>query len=102
MVAGGQYEDYRTTDLSVKKNDLLSKDLSSFTVAQGETTVGQEISAYRTLGYFARVNYDYEGKYLAEVSGRWDGTSKFASKDRWGFFPSASLGWRFSQEKFWE
>lgn len=102
VVAGGQYEDYRTTDLSVKKNDLLSKDLSSFTVAQGETTVGQEISAYRTLGYFARVNYDYEGKYLAEVSGRWDGTSKFASKDRWGFFPSASLGWRFSQEKFWE
>lgn len=102
VVAGGQYEDYRTTDLSVKKNDLLSKDLSSFTVAQGETTVDQEISAWRTLGYFARVNYDYEGKYLAEVSGRWDGTSKFASKDRWGFFPSASLGWRFSQEKFWE
>lgn len=87
VVAGGQYEDYRTTDLSVKKNDLLSKDLSSFTVAQGETTVGQDISAYRTLGYFARVNYDYEGKYLAEISGRWDGTSKFASKDRWGIFP---------------
>ena len=70
VVAGGQYEDYRTTDLSVKKNDLLSKDLSSFTVAQGETTVGHDISAYRTLGYFARVNYDYEGKYLAEISGR--------------------------------
>lgn len=101
VVAGGQYEDYRTTDLSVKKNDLLSKDLSSFTVAQGETTVGYDISAYRTLGYFARVNYDYEGKYLAEISGRWDGTSKFASKDRWGFFPSASIGWRMSSEKFW-
>ena len=101
VVAGGQYEDYRTTDLSVKKNDLLSKDLSSFTVAQGETTVGHDISAYRTLGYFARVNYDYEGKYLAEISGRWDGTSKFASKDRWGFFPSASIGWRMSSEKFW-
>lgn len=101
VVAGGQYEDYRTTDLSVKKNDLLSKDLSSFTVAQGETTVGHDMSAYRTLGYFARVNYDYEGKYLAEISGRWDGTSKFASKDRWGFFPSASIGWRMSSEKFW-
>ena len=58
VVAGGQYEDYRTTDFSVKKNDLLSKDLSSFTVAQGETTVGHDISAYRTLGYFARVNYE--------------------------------------------
>lgn len=101
-VVGTQYEDYRTTELSVKKNDLLSKDLSSFSVAQGESTIGQSISAFRTLGFFARLNYDYEGKYLAEVSGRWDGTSRFSSNDRWGFFPSASLGWRMSQEKFWE
>lgn len=101
-VAGTQYEDYRTTELSVKKNDLLSKSLSSMSVATGEATISQEISAYRTLGFFGRLNYDYEGKYLAEVSGRWDGTSRFSSKDRWGFFPSASVGWRMSQEKFWE
>lgn len=101
-VAGGQYEDYRNTDLSVKKNDLLSPDLSTFTVAQGESTIGQSISAFRTLGFFGRLNYDYEGKYLAEVSGRYDGTSRFAAKDRWGFFPSASIGWRMSSEKFWE
>ena len=101
-VAGTQFEDYRTTELSVKKDDLLSKDLSSMSVATGESTVTQTISAFRTLGFFGRVNYDFEGKYLAEVSGRWDGTSRFASKDRWGFFPSASVGWRMSQEKFWE
>lgn len=101
-VAGTQFEDYRTTELSVKKNDLLSKDLSSMSVATGESTITQTISAFRTLGFFGRVNYDFEGKYLAEVSGRWDGTSRFASKDRWGFFPSASVGWRMSQEKFWE
>lgn len=101
-VVGSQYEDYRNTDLSVKKNDLLSPDLSTFTVAQGESTIGQSISAFRTLGFFGRLNYDYEGKYLAEVSGRWDGTSRFAAKDRWGFFPSASIGWRMSSEKFWE
>lgn len=71
-------------------------------VATGESTITQTISAFRTLGFFGRVNYDFEGKYLAEVSGRWDGTSRFASKDRWGFFPSASVGWRMSQEKFWE
>ncbi len=100
-VVGGQYEDYRNTDLSVKKNDLLSPELSTFTVAQGESTIGQSISAFRTLGFFGRLNYDYEGKYLAEVSGRWDGTSRFAAKDRWGFFPSASVGWRMSSEKFW-
>ncbi len=101
-MVGSQYEDYRNTDLSVKKNDLLSPELSTFTVAQGESTIGQSISAFRTLGFFGRLNYDYEGKYLAEVSGRWDGTSRFAAKDRWGFFPSASIGWRMSSEKFWE
>ena len=101
-VAGVQYEDHRNTQLSVKKNDLLSKDLSSFSVATGESTVTQTIAAYRTLGYFARVNYDYEGKYLLEASGRFDGTSRFAASDRWGLFPSASAGWRMSQENFWE
>lgn len=101
-VAGIQYEDHRNTQLSVKKNDLLSKDLSSFSVATGEATVTQTIAAYRTLGYFARVNYDYDGRYLLEVSGRYDGTSRFAKNDRWGFFPSASVGWRMSSEDFWE
>lgn len=101
-VAGVQYEDHRNTQTSVKKSDLLSKDLSSFSVATGESIVTEDISAYRTLGYFARVNYDYEGKYLFEASGRFDGTSRFSEKDRWGFFPSASLGWRFSQENFFE
>ena len=77
-VAGTQYEDQRFTQLSVKQNDLLSKDLSSFCVATGESTITEEISAYRTLGYFARINYDYEGKYLFEASGRFDGSSRFA------------------------
>lgn len=101
-VAGTQYEDQRFKQLSVKQSDLLSKDLSSFSVATGESTITEEISAYRTLGYFARVNYDYEGKYLFEASGRFDGSSRFAENDRWGFFPSVSLGWRISQEKFFE
>ncbi len=101
-VAGMQFEDHRNTELSVKKADLLSDELSSMSVATGESTVTQSIAAYRTLGYFARVNYDYDGKYLLEVSGRYDGSSRFAPSDRWGFFPSASAGWRMSQEKFWE
>lgn len=101
-VAGMQFEDDRNNTISIKQNDLLSKDLSSFSVATGPMYHNQTIQSYRTLGYFARANYDYEGKYLLEASGRIDGTSRFAAKDRWGFFPSASVGWRMSQEKFWE
>ena len=101
-VGGMQYEDYRSNELSVTKNDLLSKELASMSIATGETVTTQEINAFRTLGYFGRLNYDYMGKYLVEASGRWDGTSRFASHDRWGFFPSASFGWRVSDEKFFE
>ncbi len=56
----------------------------------------------RSLGFVFRARYDYAEKYLAEVTGRYDGSYKFAgmSKTRWGFFPSVSLGWRLSKESF--
>jgi TonB-linked SusC/RagA family outer membrane protein len=47
-----------------------------------------------------RINYGYDGKYLASVSFRADGSSKFSPDNKWSFFPSGSLAWRFSQEKF--
>lgn len=50
--------------------------------------------------YIGRINYDYLGKYLLEVSSRYDGSVNFPSGTRWGFFPSASLGWRISEENF--
>lgn len=99
---GTQYEDYRKETLSVKRNDLLSQALSSLSVATGESVIRQEIGAFRTLGFFSRLNYDFMGKYLVELSGRWDGTSRFAAQSRWGFFPSASLGWRVSEEHFFQ
>lgn len=51
-------------------------------------------------GMVGRVNYDFKGKYLAEASFRYDGSSKFAQGHRWGFFPAISLGWILSQESF--
>lgn len=54
------------------------------------------------LGWLGRINYSYADKYLVEVIGRWDGSWKFKPSKRWGFFPSASLGWRISQENFWQ
>lgn len=54
------------------------------------------------LGWMFRGNYDYANKYLVEFSARYDGSWKFPPNDRWGFFPSASLGWRISEENFWK
>jgi TonB-linked SusC/RagA family outer membrane protein len=48
------------------------------------------------------VNYDWKGRYLVELSGRYDGSSRFPKGQRWGFFPSASAGWRISEEPFFK
>jgi len=54
--------------------------------------------AYKAI--IGRVNYDYQSKYLAEFSFRYDGSSKNAPNKRWGFFPSGQIGWRLSEESF--
>ena len=58
--------------------------------------------AWAMLSYLFRVNYSFDDRYLFEVNGRYDGTSRFIGNNRWGFFPSVSAGWRISQEPFWE
>lgn len=55
---------------------------------------------YRRASFFGRLNYSYGGKYLAQVTFRSDGSSKFGSQERWGYFPSVALGWRISEEDF--
>lgn len=57
---------------------------------------------FSLLSAFARVNYDYDGRYLLSATFRRDGSSRFAPDNRWGNFPAFSLGWRLSREKFFE
>uniref|UniRef100_UPI003217ED0D TonB-dependent receptor n=1 Tax=uncultured Draconibacterium sp. TaxID=1573823 RepID=UPI003217ED0D len=52
--------------------------------------------------FIGRMNYDFKGKYIAEAAFRLDGSSRFPEKKRWGFFPSASVGYRISEEGFWK
>lgn len=65
---------------------------------------GQDLSWNHTsrasAGYFGRINYDYKGIYLLELNGRYDGSSRFPHTDQWAFFPSASIGYRFSEEAY--
>lgn len=103
IVGGMQYDTryYRKNAISVDGN--LSEDLNDFNLSAGSTyAVSGGQSKYKTLGVFGRINYDYDGKYLFEASGRADGSSRFWSHNRWGYFPSGSVGWRISQENFWE
>ena len=74
-------------------------DINTTTGAQ-ETYGKKEHTSLR--GAFYRVNYIYKDRYLFEANGRYDGTSRFPKEDRFGFFPSFSLGWRISNESFME
>jgi TonB-linked SusC/RagA family outer membrane protein len=99
---GGNFDDYHASSITIQQKGSLSETLSYINMANGEIEkASQSNSAYRTLGFFGRVNYDWKGRYLLELSGRYDGSSRFPKDHRWGFFPSASAGWRISEEKFW-
>lgn len=103
ITAGFNGEIYRHLYFKGERQDLMSPDVNTLNIATGEVKdFKDEINNSVTYGVFGRINYDYDGKYLVELSGRYDGSSRFAKKHRWGFFPSASLGWRFTQEKFME
>ena len=58
--------------------------------------------SWRTVGFFGRINYNFKERYLAEVNLRYDGSSRFRSDNRWGFFPSFSLGWNIANEPFFK
>ncbi|MFG5857341.1 TonB-dependent receptor [Dysgonomonas sp. Shenzhen-Wh21] len=81
--------------------DLINDELPSFNTATGESkTITESISRYTVRGAFYRLNYDYEGRYLFEANGRYDGSSKFPQNSRFGFFPSFSGGWNIARESF--
>jgi TonB-linked SusC/RagA family outer membrane protein len=86
----------------VSKQNLLSEDLNQIDLGTGAVNANGNAAEWALLGYFARVNYDYNGKYLLELNGRYDGSSRFPAGQRYGFFPSVSAGWRISEEAFFE
>ena len=84
------------------RKNLIDPENPSINLAYGDMAMNGSESQWATNGWFGRINYDYQGKYLLELNGRYDGSSKFPKGDRYAFFPSASVAYRISEEKFWE
>lgn len=74
--------------------------IPSFDGATGTVVNHDDYSEYSIQSLFYRLNYNFKNKYLLEVNGRYDGSSKFPPNHRFGFFPSASVGWQIAREKF--
>lgn len=103
VMAGFNQEksDYR--NLYAYSYDMINDEFPSHNTAVGENkTVTENHSVYTVRGAFYRINYDYKGRYLIETNGRYDGSSKFPKNNRFGFFPSVSVGWNLARESFME
>ena len=102
-VLGTNYEQSTFERLDVARNGLIFPDAENINLALGQSiTTGGNYEKWAILGGFYRLNYNYDERYLLEANGRFDGSSKFPSDQRYAFFPSFSAGWRPSREAFWK
>lgn len=101
FLLGGNLEDNRLENQSVTRDGLLIPELSDLGLAVGQNfNITGGGNQWAIAGVFGRINYNFNEKYLLEVNGRYDGSSKFPESQRFGFFPSVSAGWRIDQEYF--
>jgi TonB-linked SusC/RagA family outer membrane protein len=101
-IAGFNQEYSRSEVFSAQRAGVISSSLPTIGLATGEAAVGEYIEDWAIRGVFYRLNYIFNDKYIFELNGRYDGSSKFPKNKRFGFFPSASAAWRVDQENFWE
>ncbi|SHE64459.1 TonB-linked outer membrane protein, SusC/RagA family [Fodinibius roseus] len=87
--------------LSAYRQEFPSNDISELTAGSQEGWSNDGSAVESKLGsYFGRINYDFRSRYLVQANLRYDGSSKFAREQRWGWFPSFSAGWRIAEESF--
>jgi TonB-linked SusC/RagA family outer membrane protein len=106
-VAGFTYQNYIATKLNASGSGFVSDVQESYDIAAAAnqnvpvlTEPGSSYLEWTLLSYLARVNYSFNNKYLATISYRADGSSRYSEGQKWGQFPSASLAWRLSEEEF--
>ena len=111
MVMGGfQAENLKQTLFGLQRNGIMFPSKPEVDLTNGLDYNGNEIvpsvngsrNEWATAGFFARLNYDYMGRYLLEANLRADGTSRFRKGNQWKAFPSVSLGWNIARENFFE
>src|SRR5690606_2421105 len=99
---GYNYEQSIYNTLFTRRNGLIFDDAGNINLTSGNgIAISSDYEKWRIAGGFFRFNYAFRDRYLLEVNGRLDGSTKFPLDQQWGFFPSVSAGWRVSEEPFW-
>lgn len=102
-LAGWHTEKYNYKYTRAYRKNFPNNDLTDINAGDAATQTNEGFSReLAMISWFARVNYDYAGKYLLEANIRADASSRFAKGNRWGYFPSFSGAWRISEEAFME
>lgn len=100
LLLGMSYEEFNKYNFNTSIQGFLDNSLTDLDAgSKNQTAVGAG-ERVKLLSYFGRANYVFNDRYLFEVNFRYDGSSRFAPDNRWGFFPSFSAGWRIDQEDF--
>lgn len=99
-LAGFSQESSYTETLNASRKNVLLDGVEVIDGGTEDLMNGGTAYDWSLRSYFGRINYNYNEKYLFEANMRADGTSRFAPQNRWGYFPSFSAGWRFSEENF--
>ncbi|WP_101260425.1 SusC/RagA family TonB-linked outer membrane protein [Labilibaculum filiforme] len=107
LLAVASAEKYTYTSFWASGQDITSNEVQNLGQTTTEPAVGigtgwSQDKNSTLVGLLARAQYDYKGRYLLSVSVRHDGSSRFGEDNRWGTFPSASVGWNVSDEHFWQ
>ena len=102
-MAGWNYEQSQNKRIEVSNTDLLTEDVENINLAFGtdSKSISSSWSAFKFGGFFGRLNYVFDNRYLLEINGRYDVSSRFPANHRWAFFPSVSVGWRITEEPWW-
>lgn len=100
LMAGFNAELMKSRDIKGIMDNLITPDLPTLNTATENPRTSGGYSHWSTVGFFGRLNYNYKEKYLFEFNLRYDGTSRFLGDQRWGAFPSFSVGWNVAREDF--
>lgn len=110
VMGGFQAENLKQASFGLQRNGIMFPSKPEVDLTNGLDYNGNEVvpsvngarNEWSTAGFFARVNYDYMGRYLFEANLRADGTSRFRKGNQWKAFPSVSVGWNIAREEFFE
>lgn len=100
VLGGYSFEQYQSASSFIRGQDFADDNLEYISSASTIVSASANASFSGLRSFFGRADYNYAGKYLLAVSGRLDGSSKFGSNNKNGFFPAVSAGWRISEEDF--